>query len=203
MTDTNLHLSVAESLEIHDYNRRVTGKMGKKKFLKNVFKQNSLTMNFFPNLQIHFHMHTSNLDQDSSMEASSEDQPSGSSSESPITAQMSSWLSQFIRNLQSSSTGVNETDADIHVYMNVDSQSSSPSEQRQGLTLEEMNCATILKVIQTGEYSCAICQNAIDQGTIVQMVRRCEHSFHPLCIQQWLSANQSCPICRTPVLERS
>ena len=52
---------------------------------------------------------------------------------------------------------------------------------------------------------CAICQNPLDgvaegaefPGDDSPVVwGDCQHAFHLRCLQQWLSTNNSCPICR-------
>lgn len=40
---------------------------------------------------------------------------------------------------------------------------------------------------------CSICQEAV---TCATRIRGCGHCFHGQCIQQWLSMNPRCPMCR-------
>jgi hypothetical protein len=48
--------------------------------------------------------------------------------------------------------------------------------------------------------TCSICQDSL---TCATRIRACGHCFHGQCIQQWLSVNSRCPMCRhdlrTPV----
>lgn len=48
--------------------------------------------------------------------------------------------------------------------------------------------------------TCSICQDSL---TCATRIRACGHCFHGQCIQQWLSMNSRCPMCRhdlrTPV----
>jgi hypothetical protein len=48
--------------------------------------------------------------------------------------------------------------------------------------------------------TCSICQDTL---TCATRIRACGHCFHGQCLQQWLSVNSRCPMCRhdlrTPV----
>ena len=52
------------------------------------------------------------------------------------------------------------------------------------------------------EFQCPICLNGTDEGTLVEMLYVCGHSFHDQCVQAWREAQASdrrtptCPICR-------
>lgn len=43
---------------------------------------------------------------------------------------------------------------------------------------------------------CMICLIAFEEGEDVKQLPRCHHLYHPMCIDQWLSRNYTCPICR-------
>ncbi|XP_071713959.1 uncharacterized protein [Rutidosis leptorrhynchoides] len=43
--------------------------------------------------------------------------------------------------------------------------------------------------------SCAICKDSLIVGTVVNRLP-CLHLYHPSCIKPWLSARNSCPLCR-------
>lgn len=42
---------------------------------------------------------------------------------------------------------------------------------------------------------CSICLEQFSEGDTVKKLK-CKHIFHPECIQQWLSKEASCPLCR-------
>ncbi|XP_057435449.1 uncharacterized protein LOC130728117 [Lotus japonicus] len=46
-----------------------------------------------------------------------------------------------------------------------------------------------------GELVCAICKDVLAPGTEVNQLP-CSHLYHPSCILPWLSARNSCPLCR-------
>ncbi|XP_043699792.1 RING-H2 finger protein ATL57-like [Telopea speciosissima] len=47
---------------------------------------------------------------------------------------------------------------------------------------------------------CPICLTEFEEKEIVKMIPFCGHLFHPQCIDMWLSAHGSCPICRSTQL---
>jgi hypothetical protein len=73
--------------------------------------------------------------------------------------------------------------------------------QNTGLTLNEMNEHTTIEMFvpQEEEVVCGICQNCINENTIIRRMNVCSHRFHISCIDQWLNNNNSCPICRAVI----
>ena len=43
--------------------------------------------------------------------------------------------------------------------------------------------------------TCGICQESLTADHLVRTVRRCGHGFHAACLDQWLEANSTCPMC--------
>ncbi|KAG0519982.1 LOW QUALITY PROTEIN: hypothetical protein BDA96_08G033600 [Sorghum bicolor] len=52
-----------------------------------------------------------------------------------------------------------------------------------------------------GGAECAICLGEFADGDAVRLLPRCRHGFHVHCIDTWLSAHSSCPICRDSLLD--
>ena len=52
----------------------------------------------------------------------------------------------------------------------------------------------LIHAIRTSE--CAICQDSIQIGDAVRMIRFCSHEFHQSCIDPWLRGHTTCPTCR-------
>lgn len=50
-----------------------------------------------------------------------------------------------------------------------------------------------------GEYECAVCLSAFEEGDEVRELPRCSHSFHAPCIDMWLYSHYDCPLCRALV----
>lgn len=53
----------------------------------------------------------------------------------------------------------------------------------------------------TGWAQCAICLALVRVGEAVRRLPACEHLFHAGCIEKWLHAHATCPLCRAAVPE--
>ncbi|KAL1211695.1 E3 ubiquitin-protein ligase ATL6 [Cardamine amara subsp. amara] len=47
-----------------------------------------------------------------------------------------------------------------------------------------------------GELECAICLNEFEDDETLRLLPKCDHVFHPHCIDAWLEAHVTCPVCR-------
>ncbi|XP_062208646.1 RING-H2 finger protein ATL66-like [Phragmites australis] len=47
---------------------------------------------------------------------------------------------------------------------------------------------------------CSICLGEFAEGEKVKTLPRCGHGFHPECVDVWLRARASCPLCRASLL---
>ncbi|XP_072960061.1 RING-H2 finger protein ATL39-like [Typha angustifolia] len=45
--------------------------------------------------------------------------------------------------------------------------------------------------------TCSVCLGELEEGEVVRMLPGCKHFFHVQCIDEWLGAHSSCPVCRT------
>ncbi|EXB29971.1 RING-H2 finger protein ATL66 [Morus notabilis] len=43
---------------------------------------------------------------------------------------------------------------------------------------------------------CSICLGVFEDGEKVKVLPGCSHCYHPECVDRWLSAQPSCPLCR-------
>ncbi|XP_047319244.1 E3 ubiquitin-protein ligase ATL6-like [Impatiens glandulifera] len=61
------------------------------------------------------------------------------------------------------------------------------------------------RIINKGEglIECAVCINDFVDGDKLRLLPKCNHVFHPYCIDNWLIYNSTCPICRTNQSNRS
>ncbi|KAK8519872.1 hypothetical protein V6N12_003840 [Hibiscus sabdariffa] len=50
------------------------------------------------------------------------------------------------------------------------------------------------------ESSCSICIQGLKEGEMTRNLPRCGHMFHLKCIDEWLSRQGTCPMCREHVL---
>ncbi|XP_069046047.1 E3 ubiquitin-protein ligase RNF6 isoform X2 [Lepisosteus oculatus] len=77
-------------------------------------------------------------------------------------------------------------------------------EHPRGLTKEQidnLSTRTYGQASLEGELgrACSVCINEYAQGNKLRRLP-CAHEFHIHCIDRWLSENNTCPICRQPVL---
>ena len=61
-------------------------------------------------------------------------------------------------------------------------------------TPEQLAAGTSIEVVDT-EDVCAICQDIMPSGSEARELR-CEHQFHPGCIDTWFQRSVACPTCR-------
>ncbi|GAB2277510.1 hypothetical protein Dimus_012217 [Dionaea muscipula] len=54
--------------------------------------------------------------------------------------------------------------------------------------------------IGKGALECAVCLNEFDDDDTLRLIPQCDHVFHPECIDAWLAAHPTCPVCRTNLL---
>ncbi|KAM9332083.1 E3 ubiquitin-protein ligase RNF6 isoform 1-T5 [Pholidichthys leucotaenia] len=74
----------------------------------------------------------------------------------------------------------------------------------RGLTKEQidnLSTRTYGQASLEGEIgrACSVCINEYTQGNKLRRLP-CSHEFHIHCIDRWLSENNTCPICRQPIL---
>ncbi|XP_028290842.1 E3 ubiquitin-protein ligase RNF6-like isoform X1 [Gouania willdenowi] len=76
-------------------------------------------------------------------------------------------------------------------------------EHPRGLTKEQIdNLSTTYdqaSVEREVGLACSICINEYTQGSKLRRLP-CSHEFHIHCIDHWLSENNTCPLCRQPIL---
>ncbi|XP_015257413.1 PREDICTED: E3 ubiquitin-protein ligase RNF6 isoform X1 [Cyprinodon variegatus] len=77
-------------------------------------------------------------------------------------------------------------------------------EHPRGLTKEQidnLSTRTYGQASLEGEIgrACSVCINEYAQGNKLRRLP-CSHEFHVHCIDRWLSENNTCPICRQPIL---
>lgn len=46
---------------------------------------------------------------------------------------------------------------------------------------------------------CAVCLGQLEAGAKVRRLPKCAHLFHAECVDAWLRAHCTCPMCRAPV----
>ncbi|CAN6163823.1 unnamed protein product [Urochloa humidicola] len=48
---------------------------------------------------------------------------------------------------------------------------------------------------------CAVCLGAVQEGEMVRRLPACSHVYHVECIDRWLAAHRTCPLCRSELLD--
>jgi len=68
---------------------------------------------------------------------------------------------------------------------------------KKGMTPEQMKKFMVTLYVKSldGEGSCNICISEYETGEYTRKLS-CDHKFHQNCIDQWLSANFTCPTCK-------
>ncbi|XVE62967.1 hypothetical protein DITRI_Ditri06bG0161900 [Diplodiscus trichospermus] len=50
--------------------------------------------------------------------------------------------------------------------------------------------------IGKGVLECAVCLNEFEDDETLRLIPKCDHVFHPECIDAWLVSHSTCPVCR-------
>lgn len=50
--------------------------------------------------------------------------------------------------------------------------------------------------IGKGALECAVCLNEFEDEDTLRLIPKCDHVFHPDCIDVWLGSHVTCPVCR-------
>ncbi|KAK8712557.1 hypothetical protein V6N13_147794 [Hibiscus sabdariffa] len=54
--------------------------------------------------------------------------------------------------------------------------------------------------IGKGALECAVCLNEFEDDETLRLIPKCDHVFHPECIDAWLSSHTTCPVCRADLV---
>ncbi|GLT56758.1 hypothetical protein SLA2020_297770 [Shorea laevis] len=57
--------------------------------------------------------------------------------------------------------------------------------------------------IGKGTLECAVCLSEFEEDESLRLLPKCNHVFHLVCIDLWLSAHVTCPVCRTELTPAS
>ncbi|XP_019187776.1 PREDICTED: E3 ubiquitin-protein ligase ATL31 [Ipomoea nil] len=100
------------------------------------------------------------------------------------------------------------------IYIRHCNESSAGNSVRQALSMRRRAAARGLdaSVIETfptftyaevkehqigkGVLECAVCLNEFEDDETLRLIPKCDHVFHPECIDAWLEAHVTCPVCR-------
>lgn len=54
--------------------------------------------------------------------------------------------------------------------------------------------------IGKGSLECAVCLNEFEEDETLRLLPKCDHVFHAECIDSWLDAHTTCPVCRADLV---
>ncbi|MBA0665538.1 hypothetical protein Gohar_021666 [Gossypium harknessii] len=76
-----------------------------------------------------------------------------------------------------------------------------PPPPNRGLDVAAINAlpVTMFTVGEALGSECCICLGVFEDGEKVKVLPVCKHTYHPQCVDRWLSAESSCPLCRSSV----
>ncbi|KAL2490485.1 E3 ubiquitin-protein ligase ATL6 [Abeliophyllum distichum] len=56
--------------------------------------------------------------------------------------------------------------------------------------------------IGKGSLECAVCLNEFEDNETLRLLPKCDHVFHPECIDAWLVSHVTCPVCRADLVPK-
>ncbi|KAJ7965759.1 putative Ring finger protein [Quillaja saponaria] len=56
--------------------------------------------------------------------------------------------------------------------------------------------------IGKGSLECAVCLNEFQDDETLRLIPKCDHVFHPDCIDVWLASHITCPVCRATLVPK-
>lgn len=59
---------------------------------------------------------------------------------------------------------------------------------------------TVAHDAESGPLDCPVCLGQVEAGETVRRLPKCAHSFHADCVDAWLRAHSTCPMCRAAVV---
>ncbi|KAK7364319.1 hypothetical protein VNO80_12876 [Phaseolus coccineus] len=93
--------------------------------------------------------------------------------------------------------------AEAHIIITTQTTTTVPCSCAQGINRELLNTFPTLfysniKDLKKGEETleCAVCLTDFSDKDALRLLPKCNHVFHPQCIDSWLASHVTCPVCR-------
>ena len=74
-----------------------------------------------------------------------------------------------------------------------------PSASGSGVTIHQLLNDTSLVIASDSTDVCSICNESMENGSIIRKINRCNHCFHDRCINRWFISHSTCPMCRAGI----
>ncbi|KAF0902923.1 hypothetical protein E2562_019860 [Oryza meyeriana var. granulata] len=75
-------------------------------------------------------------------------------------------------------------------------ESLPPAYAYVGRSDDGLHAGATATVAASGGRECAVCLGAVRDGEMVRRLPACMHVYHAECIDRWLAAHRTCPLCR-------
>ncbi|WOL17006.1 E3 ubiquitin-protein ligase [Canna indica] len=59
-------------------------------------------------------------------------------------------------------------------------------------------CFASLRGVRGG-LECTVCLSKFDDADVLRLLPKCKHAFHVACVDRWLEAHSTCPLCHRKV----
>lgn len=76
-----------------------------------------------------------------------------------------------------------------------DNEDNNSDEECEGFICDECACKNRLEYDDV----CSICKEEFKDFDVLRKTKNCNHVFHLVCLDSWLTINKKCPLCRTNI----
>ncbi|CAN1310266.1 E3 ubiquitin-protein ligase ATL4 [Linum perenne] len=98
------------------------------------------------------------------------------------------------------SSATSTTTTISHRHVNITSRRISPQIPESSL-LDSLPLFTFGSINRSSsDGDCAVCLSKFEPPDQLRLLPLCCHAFHAGCIDAWLLSNQTCPLCRSPIV---
>jgi hypothetical protein len=78
---------------------------------------------------------------------------------------------------------------------NMNQNHTRPLKQDEFKRMTEGKYSELYKTHKLTETVCTVCMSNFENNDIIKLTN-CNHIFHPICLNDWIEENHSCPVCR-------
>lgn len=85
-------------------------------------------------------------------------------------------------------------------YANTSSRGYPPTRRNSGIDRKVIESLPMFRFSSLRGHKdgleCAVCLNKFDAEEVLRLLPKCKHAFHVECVDTWLEAHSTCPLCR-------